>query len=209
MDKCVSWYNIVSGYAILGVCPSGWGCNYRLKVSNTMSNTDNTNTRHCPDCEIALSDTYRIRCDRCYNRSDNNELTHEIALAEDILRRGPDNVDEVWHAFAYTYLRRQQSALVITDAGDHRIENLWYTLWRALDGDIEQDETWGMFMDALPGLPDFRTKTFEVEIPLDTITVEVEAKDEDEAIELGMQKAEDEYSLGDVIQQRYVEAHEV
>jgi len=174
-----------------------------------MSNTDNTNTRHCPDCEIELSDTHRIRCDRCYNRSDNNELTHEIALAEDTLRRGPDNVDEIWHAFAYSYLRRQQLALAITDAGDNRLEGLWRKLWDALDGDIEQDETWGMFIDALPGLPDFRTKTWEVEIPLDTITVEVEAKDEDEAIELAMEKAEGDYCLSDVFQQRYIEAREI
>ena len=38
--------------------------------------------------------------------------------------------------------------------------HIWRELWDALSGDIEQDETWGMFMDAIPGMPDLRTRMY-------------------------------------------------
>jgi hypothetical protein len=72
----------------------------------------------------------------------------------------------VWHNFAYTYLRRQQAELPITNASDHRIEGLWDKLWSALDGDLERDHTWGLFMDEIPGLPDLRTKTYSGTVTL-------------------------------------------
>ena len=131
-----------------------------MKVSIIMSNTDITtrDTRHCKECGVEISNSYSIRCDKCYNRSDNDELTHELALAEDTLRRGDHATDEVWHSFAYSYMLRLKAERHITDGGDHRIENLWRKLWDALDGDIERNETWGMFMDAIPGLPDYRSE---------------------------------------------------
>ena len=197
MDKCVSWYNIVSGYAILGVCPSGWGCNYRLKVSNTMSNTD----AQIPDSYIAVGYGYSL------------ERIHELALEEDLIRKyNVVTIESLLFSLAQAQIDRDTLELKArkeVDAGDYRVRHLWEKLYAALDGDIEQDETWGLIVDEIPGVPDLRVKTWEVEIPLDAITVEVEAKDEDEAIERGMQKAEDEYSLGDVIQERYVEAREV
>jgi len=139
-----------------------------MKVSIIMSNTDITtrDTRHCKDCGAELSNSYSIRCDKCYNRSDNSDQTHELALAEDTLRRGDHAMDEVWHSFAYSYMLRNKAERHITDGGDHRIENLWRKLWDALDGDVERDSTWAMFMDAIPGLPDYRSKTYSGTVTL-------------------------------------------
>jgi hypothetical protein len=131
-----------------------------------MSNESTSNTRTCKDCDVELSNSYSIRCDKCYNRSDNDELTHELALAEDTLRRGNHATDEVWHSFAYSYMLRLKAERHITDGGDHRIENLWRKLWDALDGDVERDQTWEMFIDAIPGLPDYRSRTYNGTVTL-------------------------------------------
>lgn len=146
-----------------------------------MSNTDIATPapRFCKECDVQLSNSYSIRCDKCHNRSDNNELTHELALAEDTLRRGNHSMDEVWHSFAYSDMLRNKAERTIIDGGDHRIENLWYTLWRAFDGDVEQDETWGLIMDAIPGIPDFRTKTYGGVVTLKFYFSEVEISGSD------------------------------
>jgi hypothetical protein len=109
-------------------------------------------------------------------------------LVEDMLRRGDQSVDETWHNFAYSYDRRMKAEREITDGGDHRIENLWQKLWKALDGDIERNETWDMFMEAIPGLPDYRVKTYSGSITLkfyfDAVEVEgsLEGSEIEEAI---------------------------
>ena len=173
-----------------------------------MSNTDTTNTtRHCVDCD-APAGPIGHKCAKCYDRSDNSDLTHELALVEDMLRRGKHSLDKVYNGYAYSYDRRMKAERDITDGGDHRIEGLWDKLWDALSGDIDQDGTWEIFMDAIPGMPDLRTKMFEVDIPLETITLTVQAKDEDEAIEMAMELAENDYSLEDVIYQPYIRVHE-
>lgn len=181
-----------------------------------MSNTDNTNTSHCDQCAVPLTESnhgffaWRDRCDRCSGRLELDDRLLEIAYIANQFYSRNDQVMDLQHQLAERRLRIQELKRPIEDGGDPRLAYLWRTLWDALDGDIEQDETWGLFINAVAGdVPDFRTKTWEVEIPLDTITVEVEAKDEDEAIELAMEKAEDEYCLGDVIQQRYIEAREI
>jgi hypothetical protein len=113
---------------------------------------------HCTDCGVELTSSYRFSCDKCRDRSDNTDWTHELALAEDVLRRSNQSTDEVWNSYAYSYVRRLKAERDITDAGDSRIENLWQKLWDALDGDIERNETWAMFMDAIDGLPDYRVE---------------------------------------------------
>ena len=151
-----------------------------------MSNESTSTMPHCTDCGVELTERYRFSCDKCRDRSDNTDWTHELALAEDVLRRGNQSIDEVWNSYAYSYVRRLTAERAITDAGDSRIEGLWQKLWDALDGDIERHETWGMFMDALPGLPDYRVKTYSgtltlkfyfsgIEIPGDTDRRDIES----------------------------------
>jgi hypothetical protein len=142
----------------------------------TMSTeTTSTTTRACVDCGLELSDSYSIRCDRCYDRSDNSDATHELALIEDSLRRWTTNDGDRWNRHAYAVERRAQAELPITDGGDPRIAGLWHTLWNALEGDVERDTTWAMFLDAIPGLPDLRTRTYngiEVEAGLSDWEIE-------------------------------------
>jgi len=213
MDKCVSWYNIVSEYARLGVCPSGWGCNYRLKVSNTMSNTDTRNTRHCDQCAVLLTDEnqgfyqWRDRCNRCHSRYDVDSDLLEIAYVANKLYSSKKTINELLHTEASLHVRVQELKKPV-EADDYRVYHLWEKLYQALNGDIEQDETWGLIMDEIPGVPDLRAKTFEVEIPLESISITIEAKDEDEAIELAIEEAERDYCLADVINQNYIQAYE-
>lgn len=179
-----------------------------------MSNTDNTNTSHCDQCAVPLTESnhgffaWRDRCDRCHSRLELDDKLLEIAHIANQFYKSDDQVIDLQHQLAERRLRVHELKRPV-EASDSRVAHLWDKLWDALSGDIEQDETWGMFMDALPGLPDLRTKTWEVEIPLDSITVEVEAKDEDEAIELAKEKAEGDYCLSDVFQEQYIEAREI
>lgn len=178
-----------------------------------MSNTDNTNTSHCDQCAVPLTESnhgffaWRDRCDRCSDRYDVTDELLEIAYMANKLGVETKSVDSLRHSVANLHVRIQELKKPV-EASDSRVAHLWDKLWDALDGDIEQDETWGMFMDALPGLPDLRTRSFEVEIPLETLTITVDAKDEDEAIEMAMEQAENNWCIADVINQRYVEAHE-
>ena len=161
-----------------------------------MSNTDT----QIPDSYIAVDWRYSL------------ERIHEIARVENRHREvEPTTTDSLLFLLAQAQIERNEQrskAAAEVDAGDYRVHHLWEKLYAALSGDIEQDETWGLIMDEIPGVPEMRVKTFEVEIPLDTLTIEVEAKDEDEAIELAMEQAERDYCIEDVIQQRYIEARE-
>jgi hypothetical protein len=121
---------------------------------------------HCKDCGVEMTERYRFSCDKCRDRSSNNDQTHELALAEDTLRRGTHTLDEVYHNYAYSYNLRNKAEREIVDGSDYRIENLWRKLWDALAGDVERDETWGLFMDAVPGLPDYRVKTYSGTVTL-------------------------------------------
>ena len=147
---------------------------------NTNESTDIVRT--CAECGAEVGPIGH-KCDKCYNRSYNNDETHGLALVEDMLRRGDQSVDETWHNFAYSYDRRMKAEREITDGGDHRIENLWQKLWKALDGDIERNETWDMFMEAIPGLPDYRIKTYGGVVTLKFYFSEVEVESDSFDIE--------------------------
>ena len=123
-----------------------------------MSNESTSTMPHCTDCGVQLTSSYRFSCDKCGNRSDNNDQTLELALAEDTLRRGNQTIDEVWHSYAYSYVRRLKAERTITDAGDSRIEGLWRQVWDALAGDTEREATWELLSDAIDNLPDYRVE---------------------------------------------------
>lgn len=112
-----------------------------------MSNTDT----QVPDSYISIGWEYSL------------EAIHTIANIEDSLRRfeelGSAPVDTLLFSVAKVQLERdkwRKESYEDVPAGDHRIKHIWQKLWDALDGDIEKDETWGMFMDAIPGMPEFR-----------------------------------------------------
>lgn len=187
-----------------------------------MSNETTSNTTACISCgDPSLDPNYvetNCQSDRCATRiavgwGFSLERIHEIALEENRIRKyNVVTIENLLFYLAQTQIDRdswRHQAREDVDAGDSRAHHLWEKLYRALDGDIEQDETWGLIMDEIPGVPDLRVKTFEVEIPLETITVDVEAKDEDEAIELAIEKAEGEYCISDVINQHYIRVSEV
>ena len=116
-----------------------------------MSNTDNTNTT--TESPNAIHDV---------------DFAHRVADIEDSVRTDIKNGDinflgRTLHKYVYaqdnlTEMKRRSYDEV--QAHDHRIEHIWQKLWDALSGDIEQDETWGMFMNEIPGMPDLRTKTY-------------------------------------------------
>ena len=161
-----------------------------------MSNTDT----QIPDSYIAVGYGYSL------------ERIHELALEEDLIRKYNDvTIESLLFSLAQAQTDRDawnRQARKEVDAGDYRVHHLWEKLYAALSGDIEQDETWDLIMSEIPGVPDLRVRTFDVEIPLETITITIEAKDEDEAIELAIEQACNDYSIEDVINQRYIEASE-
>lgn len=123
-----------------------------------MNESTTSNTRVCVECD-APAGPIGHKCAKCYDRSDNSDRTHELALVEDTLRHLATTDGERWHRHAYAV---QQRAIAEKPVGadDHRIEHLWQKLWKALDGDIERDQTWELFMDAIPGIPDYRVKFY-------------------------------------------------
>ena len=147
---------------------------------NTNESTDIV--RACAECGAEVGPV-RHKCDKCHNRSGNSDPTHELALVEDMLRRGKNSLDEVWNSYAYSYNLLSKAQREITDGGDYRIEGLWQKLWGALDGDIERDQTWDMFMDAIPGLPDYRVKTYGGVVTLKFYFSEVEVESDSFDIE--------------------------
>jgi hypothetical protein len=181
-----------------------------------MDTETTSNTRHCDGCAVLLTDEnhgffqWRDRCNRCHSRLELDDALLEIADVANQFYKSDDQVINLQHDLAVTRLRVQELKRPIEDGGDPRLAHIWSTLWDALAGDVERDETWGLFIDAIAGdVPEFRARTFAVEIPLETLTLEVEAKDEDEAIELAIQQAQDDYSIEDVIYQPYIEVSEV
>jgi hypothetical protein len=130
-----------------------------------MSNESTSNTRHCDQCAVALTDenrgysTWLDRCDRCHSRPELNGYLLDIAYMANQYYRPSDTVNELQHDIAELRVRVQELRKPVS-ADDNRVEHLWQKLWDALDGDIERDQTWDMFMDAIPGLPDYRSKTY-------------------------------------------------
>lgn len=142
-------YNIVTEYAMLMPCPRCGGGNYRLKVSNTMSNTDTSTL--VESVETAERIAHLV--------NDHEHNAHKLAIT----------LDWTQDAHKLAIKSRQElrhASYEDVPANDQRIEYLWHKLWDALDGDIEQDETWGMFMDAIPGMPDLRKETVSGSITL-------------------------------------------
>ena len=125
-----------------------------------MSNSDTpTTATPYPDSYISVSWRYSL------------EAIHTIANIEDGLRDTPHplSTDTLLFSIAETRLERdnwRKESYEDVPAGDHRIEYLWHKLWDALSGDIEQDETWGMFMNEIPGMPDLRKETVSGSIAL-------------------------------------------
>lgn len=180
-----------------------------------------SNTTACISCgDPSLDPSYvetNCQSDRCATRvavgwGYSLERIHELALEEDLIRKyNVVTIENLLFYLAQAQTDRDawnRKARQEVDAGDYRVRHLWEKLYRTLDGDIEQDETWDLIMSEIPGVPDLRVRTFDVEIPLETLTITVEAKDEDEAIELAMEQAENDYCISDVINQRYIEASE-
>jgi hypothetical protein len=178
-----------------------------------MNESTTSNTRHCDQCAVLLTDEnhgffqWRDRCDRCHSRLELDDDLLEIAYVANQFYKSDDQVINLQHDLAVTRLRVQELKKPV-EADDSRAYHLWEKLYRALNGDIEQDATWGLIIDEIPGVPDLRVRTFDVEIPLETITITIEAKDEDGAIELAIEQACNDYSIEDVINQRYIEASE-
>lgn len=120
-----------------------------------MSNSDT----QIPDSYISVSWRYSL------------EAIHTMASIEDRFRDTPRplTTDSLYFSVAEARLERDNWRKEASDdvpAGDQRIEYLWHKLWDALSGDIEQDETWDMFMGAIPGMPDFRKETVSGSITL-------------------------------------------
>ena len=130
-----------------------------------MSNTDNTNTSHCDQCAVPLTESnhgffaWRDRCDRCHSRLELDDDLLEIAYVANQFYKSDDRVIDLQHTTAELRLRVQELKKPV-EADDSRAYHLWEKLYRALNGDIEQNETWGLIMDEIPGVPDFRTKRY-------------------------------------------------
>ena len=122
-----------------------------------MSNESTSITRGCIDCGVQAGPIGH-KCDKCYNRLGDNAQTHELAVAENLLRRGAWTVDELWSAYACNWNLRNKAERDITDGGDERIEGLWRQVWDALAGDLERDATWELLSDAIENLPDYRVE---------------------------------------------------
>jgi hypothetical protein len=135
-------------------CPRCGGGNYRLKVSNTMSNTDTATQGPNVIHEV--------------------DFAHRVADLEDSLRTDIKNgsIDFLGRTL-HKYLHVQDQVFELRHASyedvqahEYRVSHLWHKLWDALSGDIERDETWGIFIDAIPGLPDLRKETVSGSITL-------------------------------------------
>lgn len=162
-----------------------------------MSNTDT----QVPDSYLVVS----------YGNS--MEAIHETALQEYHIRMTVGlSVDSLLFHYARVSVdlkKKRNEAYQDIEASDYRVEHIWQKLWDALERRFDRDEVWDLILEEIDGVPDLRIKTFEVEIPLETITIEVKANDEDEAIELAIEQAEREYSLEDVIYQPRIGVSEV
>jgi hypothetical protein len=156
-----------------------------------MSNTDNTNTSHCDQCAVPLTESnhgffaWLDRCDRCSDRYDVTDELLEIAYMANKLGINTKSVDSLRHSAANLHVRVQELKRPIEDGGDSRLAHIWKALWDALDGDIERNETWGLFIDAVAGdVPDFRTKRYGGVVTLKFYFSDVEVKGDVDGHEL-------------------------
>lgn len=131
-------------------------------MSNTDSNTSNTN--HCKDCDVELANSYSIRCDKCYNRSDNSDVTHELALVEDMLRQGNDSLDEAWHSYAYNYKQRRELQRDVK-ADDPRVEELLKEMYDVMVNN-SCAHLWSNFVDEIDGMPNLHRRTYSGTVTL-------------------------------------------
>ena len=142
--------------------PLGWPC---TKVSSTMNTETPSNTRHCDGCAVELTEDNRgfsrwlDRCKRCHGRLELNDYLLNVAYIANQYYKPGESVADLQHELAELRLRVTE-LLKPVSADDGRVEHLWQKLWDALDGDIERDQTWDMFIDAIPGLPDYRSRTY-------------------------------------------------
>ena len=109
------------------------------------------------------------------SNTDTSTLIESVETAERIAHLVNDHehnahklaITLAWTQDEHEYLNKSRQELQRpVKADDHRMAHIWQKLWDALDGDIEQDETWGLFMDAIPGVPDFRKETVSGSITL-------------------------------------------
>ena len=154
-----------------------------------------TTIKNCNGCGSERNDdnwgyrVYQPECKRCDQRMELDDELLEIAYAEKLLRTDKSKT-ELWHDVARLQVRsmrfQKEARATIESWEDTRMWKLVDQLWESLDGDVDRDDTWGLFVDQL-GMPDKRSKEYEVTV---TITVYVDATDEDDAQE----KAEEEIS---------------
>ena len=130
-----------------------------------MNESTTSNTSHCDQCAVPLTESnhgffaWRDRCDRCHSRLELDDDLLEIAYVANQFYKSDDQVINLQHDLAVTRLRVQELKKPV-EADDSRAYHLWEKLYRALNGDIEQDETWDLIMSEIPGVPDFRTKRY-------------------------------------------------
>lgn len=96
------------------------------------------------------------------------DFAHRVADIEDSIRTDIKNgnidfLGRTVHKYVYvkdTCEELRARAYDDVQASDSRIAYIWEKLWDALAGDVEQDTTWELIMDAIPGVPDLRVKTY-------------------------------------------------
>jgi hypothetical protein len=141
-----------------------------------MSNTDTSTgltVNHCKGCAVLLTDEnwgwqiFVDECNRCDKRLPLDDELLEIAFVANKLFSGLETVDALRHDKGALHVRLRELKRPIEDGGDPRLAHIWSTLWDALDGDVERNETWGLFINAIAGdVPDYRTKTYSGTITL-------------------------------------------
>lgn len=173
-------------------------------------------TINCISCGTTAPVDYEELCEetRCQSRGgykyEHPDFLRDLAREEDLIRR--DNgekisLNELYSQWALTKLKWRKADGPITRWDDRRMYAMVEQLWNSLSGSIDRDEIWEIFVDEL-GMPDKRSRTYDVTLNL-TVTVEVEAVDEDEAIEKAYDKIEEEYySISDLIAEGDLEARE-
>lgn len=147
---------------------------YGKKVKITMSNTDTSNA--CISCgTTSLDPDYvQTKCDRCESRITvgwgfSLEAIHEIALQEYNIRKSVGfSVETLLFHYAQasvSLVQKREEARQNIQADDYRILPLLEKLYEALVED-DQAETWGLFVDAIDGIPDLRLESVDGSIKL-------------------------------------------
>lgn len=172
----------------------------------------------CISCGTTAPVDSELLCEatRCQSRDGykyNWDRMHKTAVQEDLIRMAlrvdetPLTIDMALAHWAHTAQMRDEAREPITRWDDRRLYAMVERLWDSLSGSIDRDDIWEIFVDEL-GMPDKRSRTYDVTLNL-TVTVEVEAVDEDEAIEKAYDKIEEEYySISDLIAEGDLEARE-